>query len=255
MRTPLVAGNWKCHLRLDSARALAASLRQRLQGLDGVEVAVCPTFVHLLPVKEELAGSSIRLGAQDTHWQDDVAATGEVGPAMLAELVSYVIIGHSERRYQFGESDEAVRRKLEAALARGLLPILCVGETSQERVRGHTQAVLERQMRSALEGLGRADGLVVAYEPVWAIGTGVAATGHQAEEAIAFVRELIARYLGDQTAEQTRILYGGSVSPANIAEFVTRPGVDGALVGGASLTADAFVQIVQATARASKGGR
>ena len=155
MRTPLVAGNWKCHLRLDSARALAASLRQRLQGLDGVEVAVCPTFVHLLPVKEELAGSSIRLGAQDTHWQDDVAATGEVGPAMLAELVSYVIIGHSERRYQFGESDEAVRRKLEAALARGLLPILCVGETSQERVRGHTQAVLERQMRSALEGLGR----------------------------------------------------------------------------------------------------
>jgi triosephosphate isomerase len=255
MRLPLVAGNWKCHLRLDSARALASSLREKLQGLDGVEVAVCPTFLHILPVRDVLAGSDIRIGAQDTHWEDDVAATGEVGPAMLAEAVQYVIIGHSERRHVFGESDDAVRRKLEAALAQGLMPILCVGETSQERARGHTHAVLERQLRSALEGLGRADGLVVAYEPVWAIGTGVAATGHQAEEAIAFVRELVARYLGDQTAEQTRILYGGSVSPANIAEFVTRPGVDGALVGGASLKADAFVQIVQATARAGKGGR
>ncbi|MCS7276413.1 MAG: triose-phosphate isomerase [Dehalococcoidia bacterium] len=255
MRTPLVAGNWKCHLRLDSARALASSLRDGLQGLLGVEVVVCPTFLHILPVRDVLAGSSIGLGAQDTHWEDDVAATGEVGPAMLAEAVQYVIIGHSERRHVFGESDEAVRRKLEAALAQGLRPILCVGETLQERARGHTHAVLERQTRSALEGLGRADGLVVAYEPVWAIGTGVAATAHQAAEAIAFVRQLIARYLGERAAEETRILYGGSVSPANIAEFVSLQDVDGALVGGASLKADAFVQIVQATAQAKKGGR
>jgi len=252
MRTPLVAGNWKCHLRLASARALAAALRERLNGLDGVEVAVCPAFVHLQAVREELAGSAISLGAQDTHWQDDVAATGQVGPAMLAELVSYVIIGHSERRHQLGESDEVVRRKLEAALAQGLRPILCVGETLAERSAGRTHQVLEQQMGSALSGLGSAPGLVVAYEPVWAIGTGVAASGPQAQEAIAFLRRLLARHLGEGAAQQTRLLYGGRGTPANIGEFVSQPDVDGALVGGASLKAEAFAQIVGRVAQLSE---
>ncbi|HXG42176.1 MAG TPA: triose-phosphate isomerase [Dehalococcoidia bacterium] len=255
MRTPFVAGNWKCHLRLDSARSLAGALRQRLGSLDGVEVAVCPTFVHLQAVKEVLGGSAIGLGAQDTHWEDDVAATGEVGPAMLAELVRYVIVGHSERRHQFGESDEVVRRKLEAVLAQGLAPILCVGETLEERTAGRTHQVLERQLDSALSGLETAPALVVAYEPVWAIGTGVAASGHQAQEAIALVRKLVARHLGDEVALATRVLYGGSVTPANIVEFVSQPDIDGALVGGASLKADSFVQIVELTARAKGGGR
>jgi len=249
MRTPLIAGNWKCHLRAETARQLVQGLRQRLDGIDGVEIAVCPPFVYLWLAREELAGSSIRLGAQDVHWQDDTAATGEVGPGMLAELVEYVIIGHSERRRDFGESDEMVNRKVKAALAAGLKPIMCLGETLQQREASRTEEVLLRQVRGGLQDLALPEGFVIAYEPVWAIGTGVAASGSQANEAIALIRRELAALFGPQVAETARILYGGSVDPGNISEFIVQPQVDGALVGGASLRADSFAGIVETAAR------
>ncbi len=249
MRVPVIAGNWKCHLRLDSARALAAGLRERIDGVGGAEKVVCPPFVHLAAVGEALAGSSIRLGSQDIHWQDDVAATGEIGPQMLAELAEYAIIGHSERRHQFGETDEMVNRKVKAALAAGLKPIMCVGEKLEEREAGLAEEVLMRQTRAGLEGAELPDGFIIAYEPVWAIGTGVAATSADAVRAIDVVRREVAAMFGAARAETVRILYGGSVTPDNIAEFVASGGIDGALVGGASLKADAFSAIVREAAR------
>ena len=249
MRLPLIAGNWKCHLRAETARGLARGLRQRLQGVDGVEVAICPPFIYLWLAKGEIAGSSLRLGAQDVHWQDDVAATGEVGPRMLAEVVDYVIIGHSERRRHFGESDDIVNRKVRAALAAGLKPIMCVGETLEEREAGRTREVLMRQVRGGLADVDLPQGFVVAYEPVWAIGSGRAASGPMAEEAGKLIREELAALFGSAKAETARILYGGSVDPSNVAEFLGQPQVDGALVGGASLVVDSFVAIVEAAAK------
>lgn len=245
-RTPLIAGNWKCHLRADSARGLARGLRQRLQGVDGVEVALCPPFVYLWLVKDEIAGSSIRLGAQDVHWQDDVAATGEVGPQMLAEVVDYVIVGHSERRRDFGETDEVVNRKVKAALAAGLKPIMCLGETMEQRQSGRTQEVLLRQVRDGLKDVDLPEGFVIAYEPVWAIGSGRAASGPLADEAIGIIRAELAAMFGAAKAQRARILYGGSVDPGNVAEFLGQPQVDGALAGGASLKVDSFAAIVEA---------
>ncbi len=249
LRTPLIAGNWKCHLRADTARQLARDLRQRLHGLDGVEVAICPPFVYLGFIREDLAGSLIRLGAQDVHWQDDVAATGEVGPAMLAELVEYVIIGHSERRRDFAETDEIVNRKVRAALAAGLKPIMCLGETLAERQAGRTQEVLLRQIRGSLQQVALPESFVIAYEPVWAIGTGIPASGETANQAIALIRRELSALFGAKVAGTVRILYGGSVDPGNIGEFMGQPQVDGALVGGASLHADSFAAIAEAAAR------
>ena len=248
-RIPLVAGNSKCHLRAETARELARDLRQRLRGVAGVEVVICPPFVYLAAVGEALAGSSIRLGAQDLHWEDDVAATGEIGPKMLAELAEYVIIGHSERRHQFGETDEMVSRKVKAALAAGLKPIMCVGETLREREAERTEEVLVRQVRSGLKGAALPEGFAIAYEPVWAIGTGVAATGAIVNETIGRIRAEVAAMFGAEKAETTRILYGGSVDPANVGEFMAQAEVDGALVGGASLKADSFAAIVAEAAR------
>ncbi len=252
MRPLLIAGNWKCHLRRDSARALALALRQGLPSLPGVEVAVCPAFVHIPVVAEVLAGSPIAVGAQDVHWQDDVAATGEVGPQMLAEWVQMVIIGHSERRHLFGESDAVVHKKVQAALAAGLRPILCVGETLEERQAGQMFGVLQRQVRRALEGLHLPLGFVVAYEPVWAIGTGVPASGAQAQEAAAFIRAQVREMFCQERASSLLVLYGGSVTPENIGEFAGQPDIDGALVGGASLEAESFLGIVRGAA-AAKG--
>ena len=256
MRTPVIAGNWKCNLRLDSAYQLASGLRERIEDIEGVEKIVCPPFIYLATVEVALSMSSIKVGAQDTHWEDDVAATGEVGPAQLEELCDYVIIGHSERRHKFGETDEMVSRKVKAALGVGLKPIMCVGETLEEREAGKTVDVLVRQTRGGLEKLreprsesGLPDGFIIAYEPVWAIGTGTAATAADAEEAIAFVRREVAAMFGEEKAETARILYGGSVTPDNIAEFMSRGGIDGALVGGASLKVDAFAGIVEEAAR------
>ncbi len=253
MRVPVAAGNWKCNTRLDSAVDLAKGLRESIDGVGGVEKVICPPFVYLSEVGGALQGSSLRLGSQDVHWEDDVAATGEVGPQMVGELAQYAIIGHSERRHQFGETDEMVSRKVRAALAAGLQPIMCVGELLDEREAGKTDEVLVRQTRSGLEGADIPDGFIVAYEPVWAIGTGRAATAEIAGEAVAVIRREVASLFGAKKAETVRILYGGSVTPDNVAEFVSRDGVDGALVGGASLKVEAFAGIVRETARAKAG--
>jgi triosephosphate isomerase len=248
-RVPVIAGNWKCNLRLESAFQLASGLRDRIDYVEGVEKIVCPPYVLIPSVEVALATSSIKVGAQDLHWEDDVAATGEVGPGQLEELVDYVIIGHSERRHRFGETDEIVNRKLAAALASRLEPIMCVGETLEEREAGETEAVLVRQAQNGLTGIALPDGFIIAYEPVWAIGTGTAATTADAVEAIGRIREEIASMFGEGTAETVRILYGGSVTQDNIGEFMSAGGIDGALVGGASLKVDSFSGIVEEAAR------
>ena len=254
MRIPVAAANWKCHTRLESALALARGLREAIDGAEGVEKVVCPPFVYLAAVSEALRASSLRLGSQDVHWEDDVAATGEVGPQMVAELAQYAIIGHSERRHQFGETDEMVARKVEAALAAGLSPIMCVGEKLDERESGKTEEVLVRQTRGGLAGGEMPEGFIIAYEPVWAIGTGRAATPAIADEAVAVIRREVASRFAAAKAETARILYGGSVTPDNVAEFVARDGIDGALVGGASLKVDTFAGIAREIARAKAGG-
>ena len=247
-RTPLIAGNWKMHKTVAEARALADDLVGRLKPADIVDVAVCPPFTALAQVVERARGSGIAVIAQNMHHEISGAFTGEIAPPMLTELdVDGVILGHSERREHFAETDRALQAKVPAALQAGLLPILCVGETEEERETGATERKLRHQVQ---EDLSRVPGerladVVIAYEPVWAIGTGRVATPEQAQEAIAFVRALI----GDrsqQSASRMRILYGGSVDPGNAAELLALPDVDGALVGGASLQAESFAAIVAA---------
>ena len=249
MRTPIIAGNWKCNMRLGSAYELANAVRERVDDIEGVEKILCPPFLYLATVESAIAMSSVRLGAQNTHWQDDVAATGEVGPLQLEELVDYVIVGHSERRHVFGESDEAVNRKVKAVLEATLQPIMCVGETLEEREAGRTDDVLSRQTRAGLEGAEIPEGFIIAYEPVWAIGTGRAATADDAEQAISHIRREVAAAAGDAKAATVRILYGGSVTPDNISQFMERAEIDGGLVGGASLKADVFSAIIEAAAQ------
>ncbi len=249
MRTPVIAGNWKCNLRLASAFELANGLIERIDQVNGVEKVVCPPFLLIPSVEVALTHTTIKVGAQDLHWEDDVAATGEVGPQQLEELVDYAIIGHSERRQYFCETDESVNRKVKAALAANVQPIMCVGETLEERQRGETEAVLVRQTRAGLAGVALPDGFIIAYEPIWAIGTGTAATTEDAARAIACIREEIGQMLGEASAETVRILYGGSVTPDNTGSLMSAQGIDGALVGGASLKVDSFSRIVEETAR------
>jgi triosephosphate isomerase (TIM) len=220
-----------------------------LQVLEGVERVLCPPFPSLLAVAALLEGTDIRLGAQNMHWEASGAYTGEVSPLMLAELCQYVILGHSERRTYFNETDETVNRKLHSALAHDLTPILCVGETLEEYEAGQTNEVVSRQMKLGLAGLQLVDGsaIVVAYEPVWAIGTGRASTASGANEVIAdVIRAAMKELFGDEIAQAVRVLYGGSVKGENAAEFFSQPDIDGALVGGASLKVGDFTQIVQA---------
>ncbi len=253
MRLPLVAGNWKMHTTAETCVQLCRAVRAGVDGVDSVEKVVCPPFPFLHLAAQELRGSSVKVGAQNMHWEAQGAYTGEVSAPMLVDLVEYVIIGHSERRAYFGESDDSVNRKLKAALAAGLKPIMCVGETLPERERGQTEEVLSRQTRRGLEGIDLPQAFVIAYEPVWAIGTGRPATGAMANEAIAFIREQLASMYGRSLADSARILYGGSVSDDNIVEFVSQEQVDGAVVGGASLKGDVFTAIVQRTAEAKVG--
>ncbi len=229
------------------AVVLVDELKAALAGVAGVDVAVCPAFVALTSVRSALAGSAIKLGAQNAYYEPKGAFTGEVSISMLTSLVDYVIIGHSERRQIFGETDQLVNKKVLAALASGLQPILCIGETLAENEAGQTEAVLERQVREALANVSAADitRLTIAYEPIWAIGTGRAATSEDAQNRCAFVRAQVRRKYGD-LADQVRIQYGGSVTPANARELLTRPDIDGALVGGASLKAADFSAIVKA---------
>lgn len=250
-RTPLVAGNWKMFKTVADARHLVSELVPGLQAVAGVDKVICPPFTALLAVAALLEGTPIGLGAQNMHWEAQGAFTGEIAPTMLAELCRFVILGHSERRTYFGETDETVNRKVHAALAHGLTPIVCVGETLAENDAGRTGEVVERQVREGLAGLSLTDGsaLVVAYEPVWAIGTGKAATAGDANHVhAAIVRPALAGLLGENVAQSIRILYGGSVKGSNAAEYFGMSDIDGALVGGASLKAADFIAIAQAAA-------
>ncbi len=252
MRVPLVAGNWKMNKTVEGARELVNGLLPRLQAVQGIEIVLCPPFPSLLAVHTLLKGTGIGLGAQNLHWEPSGAYTGEVSAEMLKELCGYVIIGHSERRAYFGETDETVNKKTKAALANGLIPIVCVGETLAENEAGQTEAVVTRQVMEGLKGIeaDQAGKIVIAYEPVWAIGTGKAATGIGANQVIGdYVRRPVASLFGDKVAEGMRILYGGSVNGTNAALFFSQPEIDGALVGGASLKVDDFSAIVQAAAK------
>lgn len=249
MRMPLIAGNWKMNTTLAEALALVSSMRDRLDGIKGVQKVICPPFISLAAVRELLKGSTIELGAQNMHFEDKGAYTGEVSPLMLSALCRFVILGHSERRHYFADKDVLINKKVQAALRVGLRPILCVGERSEENEAGKAIEVVTRQVRRGLKGVAASSELVIAYEPVWAIGTGKAATGEQANETISFIRKLIAEIYGPEIAQVVRILYGGSVNSANIAEFVSQSEIDGALVGGASLKAEEFISIVEQTAK------
>jgi triosephosphate isomerase len=246
-RIPIVAGNWKMNTDAATAHDLALGIKNSgASAVNGVEKILCPPFVYLPLVAELARGTTLSVGAQDMYWEEKGAFTGEISAAMLLDFATHVIIGHSERRQYFGETDEAVNRKLRAALDHGLTPIVCVGETGDQRNAGQTQEVLRRQVSGALHDITLLNSAVIAYEPVWAIGTGVAATAQDANDAIGFIRGEVATLQGAATAQAMRILYGGSVTPANIAELVAQPEVDGGLVGGASLVADSFAAMVKA---------
>ena len=248
MRTPVIAGNWKMNTTVDEAVELVSAMRPGLEAIETVERLVCPPFVSLAAVSAELRGSPVAVGAQNLYHEDKGAYTGEISPLMIKPLAQYVIIGHSERRQYFGETDESVNLKVQAALRHGLIPIVCVGERLEERDAGQAEAVVRRQTRGAFAGLDSLGPTIIAYEPVWAIGTGRAATADQASAICAVIRETVGEQFGAQAGEGLRIQYGGSVTPANIAEFVGQDQIDGALVGGASLKADDFVEIVRLTA-------
>ncbi|MCL5962664.1 MAG: triose-phosphate isomerase [Chloroflexi bacterium] len=254
MRKPIVAGNWKMNTTVGEAVALVQEMIDELDDVEGVDKVLCPPFVSLEAVSEELEGTSVRLGAQNVHWQEKGAYTGEISPAMLEDLCQYVIIGHSERRQFFGENDETVNKKVKAALAHNLIPIVCLGENLEQNEKGLTAQIVTSQTIAALDGLTaeQIKGSVVAYEPIWAIGTGRPATGKGANEVTNLIRRTVAEKFGPEAAAAIRIQYGGSVTAANAAEFFSEPDIDGALVGGASLKAVEFVSIVSQAAAAKR---
>ncbi len=246
-RTPLIAGNWKMHKTGIQAVEAAGQLKRLVKATTDVEVMIAPTFTALYQVAQVLKDSPIALGAQNLHWEKQGAFTGEISSQMLVDCgCSHVIIGHSERRQFFGETDPTVNRKIQAAFAAGLIPVFCVGETEAQREAGETFSVLDKQVRDGLKDLSFDDlaGLVVAYEPVWAIGTGKTATREQAQEAHLFIRSLLDTLFGNPFASAIRILYGGSVKPDNVRALMEMPDVDGALVGGASLDPETFSKLV-----------
>jgi triosephosphate isomerase len=247
-RLPFIAGNWKMNKTVGEAVDLVREVKEAISGVKDVEVAVAPPFTALYAVRRELEGSRIRLAAQNLYWEEKGAFTGEISPLMLKELgCHYVIIGHSERRQYFGETDETVNRRIKAALAQGLKVIFCIGETLKEREEGKTFLVIDRQIEGGLKGLGDKElrDIVIAYEPVWAIGTGKTATPEQAEEVHRFIRGKVEKLYSRKVSEEMRIQYGGSVTPENIKGLMNQPNIDGALVGGASLKAESFSKIVR----------
>ncbi|QDT07924.1 Triosephosphate isomerase [Rubripirellula lacrimiformis] len=246
-RRILIAGNWKMNTRRAGAVELAKGIVAGVGDEPSVDVALCPPSVYLTVVADAVAGTPIGLGAQNLYAADDGAFTGEVNASMLTDVgCRYVILGHSERRAIMGETDQQISEKLHAALAGNLIPIVCVGETLEDRESGSTEKVVETQLRGSLDGLddARAAGVVIAYEPVWAIGTGKTASPAQAEEVHAFIRKLLGELFGDDVAGQMRIQYGGSVKPGNAKELLGQPNIDGALVGGASLKVEDFMGII-----------
>ena len=249
MRTPLVAGNWKMNKTVAEARDLVNKMSTPLGEIAGVEKVLCPPYLALMAIAETLKNTDIGVGAQNMHWEEKGAFTGEVAANMVKEFCKYVIIGHSERRTYFGETDETVNKKVVAALKAGLTPIVCVGETLDQYESGQTAEVVRRQIKNGLAGIDSANAskLVVAYEPVWAIGTGKASSGENANTVHQkVIRPALSELFGEDGAQSIRILYGGSVTASNAAEFFAYPDIDGALVGGASLKADEFVAITKA---------
>ncbi|WP_126428627.1 triose-phosphate isomerase [Brevibacillus marinus] len=247
MRTPILAGNWKMYKTIREAVEFVKQLPTD-NPAEGVEQVICAPFTALPALSERLRGSAYRLGAQNVHFAEEGAYTGEVSPVMLKELgVSYVIVGHSERRQYFNETDESVNQKVKAALKHGLTPIVCVGESLAERDAGRTGEVVRRQTKAALAGIPaeEAKQLVIAYEPIWAIGTGRSSSAEEANQTISQIRRVVAECAGEAAAQAIRIQYGGSVKPENIGSFLRFPDIDGALVGGASLKADSYLQLVQ----------
>jgi triosephosphate isomerase len=247
-RKPIVAGNWKMNNTIAESLALVDAMLPRLQSMSTVERVVCPPFTSLPAISARLRETGIFVGAQNLHPEPKGAFTGEIAPTMLEGLATFVIVGHSERRQYFFEDDALVNRKVKAALAYGLVPIVCVGETLEQNERGETQGVVSRQVRGALEGVEHLSALVIAYEPIWAIGTGRAATPEGANATIGVIRRTVADVAGAAVADGLRVQYGGSVTPDNFGAFIAQPEIDGALVGGASLRADQFVEIVRLAA-------
>ena len=248
MRIPIVAGNWKMSTNIPEALQLVKDMLPEIETIDGVEKVLCPPFISLAALKELIGNSTVKLGAQNMYYLEQGAYTGEISPRMLTGLCQYVILGHSERRAYFGETDELINKKVISALGTNLCAILCVGETLEEREKGLTEEVIARQLKKALSQVSATNHLVIAYEPVWAIGTGKAATGEEANKTITFIRSILASIFSKEIAQNLRIQYGGSVTPANIVEFIKHVEIDGALVGGASLKAGDFLSILKETA-------
>ncbi len=249
MLRPFIAGNWKMNLTLKESRELAGSIRDGTEGITGVDVGVCPPSVFLEGVYSVLKGSNVILGAQNMHWEDKGAFTGEVSGDMIKEVgCTHVILGHSERRHVFGETDSMINSKLRMAFTKGIMPIFCLGEKLEERESGSTFEVIERQLRAGLAGLRPEDvsRLTIAYEPVWAIGTGKNATSTQAQEVHGRIRALLKESYGEDVSASVRIQYGGSVKPDNAVELLAQPDINGLLVGGASLKRDSFLEIISA---------
>ncbi len=248
MRIPIIAGNWKMHKTIAEAVQLARGIREAVVDISGVDIVLCPPFVALAAVDDVIANSKIGLGAQNMYWEEQGAFTGEVSPLMLQGLCDYVILGHSERRQYFGETDDGVNKKIKAALAHHLIPIVCVGENLAQNEAGETVEFVGGQIKAAFDGLSAPDAqqVVVAYEPIWAIGTGKTAEAADANRIIAeSVRNPLAQMYGENVAQQIRVQYGGSVKPDNIEGFMAQPDIDGALVGGACLKVDSFVGIIK----------
>lgn len=246
MRKPLIAANWKMHMKLGEASELAAAVARGCRGFDDIEIVLAPPFTALSTVASAIAGTHIQLAAQDLHWEEKGAFTGEISPTMVKDAgCTYGIIAHSERRQFFGETDRTANRKVLSALTHGLLPILCVGESEAERDRGVTFVVVDRQIKEGLKDVApsQLEKLVIAYEPIWAIGTGRTATPGQADEVHQSIRGQLAKLFGAEAALQVRILYGGSVKPDNVDDLMAEADIDGALVGGASLDAASFIRI------------
>ena len=258
MRKPIIAGNWKMYKDLNEAVDLANNIKREIFDIDNVEVVVCPPSTDLADVSEMFVESNVGTGAQNCYWENEGAFTGEISIGMIKSVgCKYVIIGHSERRKYFGETDETVNKKIKAAIDGGLIPIMCVGETLEERESGKTIEVVKKQVTEGLKGFeeGYVDSLIIAYEPVWAIGTGKTATPDQAQEVHAMIRNLLKEMYSESSSNSKRILYGGSVNPGNVETLMNEEDIDGGLIGGASLVAEGFAGMVKATSKlyAEKG--
>ncbi|MBU0549572.1 MAG: triose-phosphate isomerase [Candidatus Omnitrophica bacterium] len=255
MRRLIIAGNWKMYKNISESLELTNGLKRELYDIENIDIVLCPVFTSLASVSEVLTDSNIQLGAQDVYWQKEGAFTGEISASMLKDAgCLFVIIGHSERRQYFSESNQSVNQKLKAVLESGMAPIVCVGETLKQREANKTLDIIKEQLQEGLEGISAEDAgrLIIAYEPVWAIGTGKNATATQAEEVHAYIRSLLEKIYTKDIAASIRIQYGGSVKPGNIEELMQQPDIDGALVGGASLNVDSFSEIIKISQRVRK---